>query len=468
MSENLPASGRAAAKGDFRVLIAGGGVAALEAVLALRDHHRGELAVELVCPEAEFTLRPLAVTQPFGGDVPPRLDLGQFCDEHDVTLRRGRIAEVWGDQQRVLLDSGEDVFYDALLLALGATPYPALPGADLFRGAVDAPRFGELLEKLSRGSAKRLAFAVPAEVRWSLPLYELALLTAHHLRGAGISGVSLALVTHENEPLGVFGGAGSGRVAELLDVMDIELLTSSPPEHFDGERLLLRGGGRIETSHVVALPGLRVSSITGLPQGRRGFIGTDPEMRVEGLTRAWAAGDASWLPIKQGGLAAQQADVAAASIACAAGLEVEVPVFRPILRGALLTGGKPEFIRAEIGGNGVTDFDSSPLWWPPRKVAGARLAPYLDRMLTGAPGDPLSEFEDLEGPTADRRTEVEREHREALELSLTSADHEAREGHPEQALRWLDVAERLNVGLPSEYVERRQSWRDQLVRASSV
>lgn len=457
---------QAGSETEFRVLIAGGGVAALEAVLALREHHRGELAVELVCPEAEFTLRPLAVTQPFGGDLPPRLDLGEFCDEHDVTLRCDRIAEVWGDQQRALLDSGEDVFYDALLLALGATPYSALPGADLFRGAVDAPRFGELLEKLSRGSAKRVAFAVPVEVRWSLPLYEIALLTAHHLREAGITGVELAFVTHETEPLGVFGKAGSGRVAELLAEMEIELFTDSQPERFDGEQLLLAGGGRIETGHVVALPGLRVPSITGLPQGRRGFIGTDPEMRVEGLSRVWAAGDASWLPIKQGGLAAQQADVAAASIASAAGLEVEVPVFRPILRGALLTGGEPEFIRAEVGGKGAADFASTPLWWPPRKVAGARLAPYLDRMLTGAPGDPLSAFEDLEGPTADRRTEAEREHREALELSLTSADHDAREGDLEQALRWLDVAERLNVRLPSEYVERRQSWRNQLAENS--
>lgn len=138
MSENHPTSRGAGAEGDFKVLIAGGGVAALEAVLALRAHHRGELAVELACPEAEFTLRPLAVTQPFGDDLPPRLDLGDFCDEHDVTLRRDRIAEVWGDQQRALLDSGEDVFYDALLLGVGATPWARLEAlARVRRDAAD-------------------------------------------------------------------------------------------------------------------------------------------------------------------------------------------------------------------------------------------------------------------------------------------------------------------------------------------
>ena len=52
----------------------------------------------------------------------------------------------------------------------------------------------------------------------------------------------------------------------------------------------------------------------------------------------FAAGDATTFPIKQGGLAAQQADAVAEMVACAAGADIRPQPFRPILRGTLLTG----------------------------------------------------------------------------------------------------------------------------------
>jgi sulfide:quinone oxidoreductase len=84
-------------------------------------------------------------------------------------------------------------------------------------------------------------------------------------------------------------------------------------------------------------------------------------------------------PIKQGGLAAQQADAAAELIAAQAGVPVDPNPFRPVLRGLLLTGGEPSYLRAEIaGGGGETSIaDSEPLWWPPGKIAGRYLAPHL-------------------------------------------------------------------------------------------
>ena len=46
-------------------VIAGAGVAALEAALALQDLGEGRVSVELLAPETEFTYRPLAVAEPF-------------------------------------------------------------------------------------------------------------------------------------------------------------------------------------------------------------------------------------------------------------------------------------------------------------------------------------------------------------------------------------------------------------------
>ena len=58
--------------------------------------------------------------------------------------------------------------------------------------------------------------------------------------------------------------------------------------------------------------------------------------------------------------------------------------------------------------------------------------------------------EDPEAAEADRAS--------ALELALTSADADADWGDFEAALRWLDVAERLNVALPPGYAEKRERW----------
>jgi sulfide:quinone oxidoreductase len=83
--------------------------------------------------------------------------------------------------------------------------------------------------------------------------------------------------------------------------------------------------------------------------------------------------------VKQGGLACQQADAAAESIAAQAGARIVPSPFKPVLRGELLTGSKPLFLRSDISGTAGDDSTSSghTLWWPPGKVAGAYLAPYL-------------------------------------------------------------------------------------------
>jgi sulfide:quinone oxidoreductase len=443
---------------DFQVVVAGGGIAAIEAVLALREFGPKGLEIEMISPTAEFTMRPLSVAQPFGGDQPRALDLTEFCAEHGVALRVDSVDEVWGEQRRVLTGASEEIFFDALLLAFGAKPFSALPGALAFRGSQDVGSFERLLKELARGEVKSLAFAVPAEVRWSLPLCELALLTAHQLRERGVGGIDLTFVTHEEAPLAVFGSEGSERIAGLLKREGIEVLTGRVPERFDGKQLLIENGEGVEADRVVTMPGLSVPEIPGVPQGRLGFIGTDVEMRVEGLERVWAAGDMTWFPIKQGGLAAQQAEVAAAAISATAGSDVERMSFKPVIRGVLLTGRAPQFMRVEPGMDFAAALTTSPLWWPPGKVAGRRIAPYLAGVWGEEGERPQVPMQDFDSSWPDR-IEQESEHRDALNIAFRFADNDARQGDLKQALRWLDVAEKLNVTLPPEYVERRREWR---------
>jgi sulfide:quinone oxidoreductase len=440
--------------GNFSIVIAGGGVAALEAILALRQSGCGA-AIELICPNREFSLRQLSPAQPFGGPPSHTLDLASFCDRNGAGLRHDRVAEVWGESRRVLLDSAEELPYDALLLCPGARPHDVLPGARTFTGPADVDWFGELLDQLEHGHVRRIAFAVPREVRWSLPLYELALMTGRMLRERGIDGAELTLATHESTPLMDLGPEPGEEISARLSAAGVEVVCNRAPAAVEEEALLLADGSRIDASVVVALPGLAVPEIGGLPQGRHGFIPTDASMRVDGLEHVWAAGDATWFPLKQGGIAAQQADIAAAGIALAAGIEVEVPPLRPVVRVAMLTGDEPEFFRSELAAGAEPAEGDFPLWWPPGKVAGRWLAPYLAREWSGNPTDPLVPLEDIGGGDGERRGG---QHREALDLAFRFADLDASQGDVAQALRWLDVAEKLNVTLPAEYATRRAEW----------
>ena len=99
----------------------------------------------------------------------------------------------------------------------------------------------------------------------------------------------------------------------------------------------------------------------------------------------FAAGDATAFPIKQGGLAAQQADAVAASIAAHAGADVTARPFRPVLRGLLTGDGTARYMRADIASGAGDDCTLSerPLWWPPNRLCGRYLAPYLSSRVGG-------------------------------------------------------------------------------------
>jgi hypothetical protein len=76
--------------------------------------------------------------------------------------------------------------------------------------------------------------------------------------------------------------------------------------------------------------------------------------------------------------ASRQADAAAATIAMVAGAPAEAEPFRPVLRGRLMTGGDDRYLRHGVaGGDGGPEVASRALWWPPSKIAGRYLAPYL-------------------------------------------------------------------------------------------
>jgi sulfide:quinone oxidoreductase len=365
-------------RGDaVKVLIAGGGVAALEAALALREAAADRVSVELLAPETRFWYRPAAVAEPFELGAARQYELTKLAADAGATLSSGKLVSVDADRRIAYTEPGGAVAYSMLLVACGALPIPAIEGAVTFRGPADTEKIARLLAELEAQEVRRVAFAVPAGAVWSLPAYELALMTAAWLAARSITGVELTFVTPEDEPLQLFGREASAAVRALLDERGVALHTGAyPAEARDGKLFLVRDSV-IAADRVIALPRLQGPRIGGVPQTFEGFISVDAHGRVTGVPDVYAAGDITNFPVKQGGIATQQADAAAEAIAAAAGVRLTPRPFRPVLRGLLLTGREPRYLRRDLEDGGTSEASPEPLWWPPAKIVGRHLAPFL-------------------------------------------------------------------------------------------
>ncbi len=368
--------------GTAKVLIAGGGVAALEAALALRALGEDRVSVELLAPDPRFWYRPLAVAEPFGLGKVKHFELGALAAEMGATLTKGELSSVDAARHVAYTSAGGAIPYSMLLVACGAVPKPAIEGAVTFRGPADGERIEQLLAEIEAGKARTVVFAVPVGAVWSLPAYELALMTAAWISSRQIPGVTVGLVTPEDQPLRIFGQEASNAVRDLLDERGIVFHSRAyPAEARDGE-LLLVGEAIVVADRVVALPRLQGPRIGGIPQTFEGFVSVDEHGRVPGLEDVYAAGDITSFHVKQGGIAAQQAEAAAEAIAFEAGVELAPHPFRPVLRGLLLTGEGPRYLRGELTGwsEEPSQASAEPLWWPPAKIVGRYLAPFLARV----------------------------------------------------------------------------------------
>jgi sulfide:quinone oxidoreductase len=269
-----------------------------------------------------------------------------------------------------------------LVIAIGAHPEREWHSDAVltYRDGRDGPGYRLLLHRLREGHIKRVAFVKPAGPSWPLPLYDLALLTAADCAAHERSEVALSLITPEEQPLAIFGSSATAAIRGLLAGCGVKLHTGSygSPGR-SGWLDIMPGDHAVRVDRVVTEPRLAGPRLRGIPSGRDGFIHTDAHGGLAGLDGVFAAGDATAFPIKQGGLAAQQADAVAEAIAASVGAGIAPRPFRPVLRGVLLTGGPARYLRADISGGAGDDstISGEALWWPPDKIAGRYLAPYL-------------------------------------------------------------------------------------------
>jgi sulfide:quinone oxidoreductase len=377
------------------VLIAGGGVAGIEALLALHDLAGDRVELALVSADRDFVYKPLLVEEPFGLDPAEQHALEPLAEELGGSFLASAVTGVDPEAHRVELPD-DSLTYDYLMVCLGGRFRPAFEGVTTFPSGHEQLRIDELLQRASGGEGG-IAFVVPPAVTWALPLYEIALMTQRRAHESGLGELPLRLITPEPSPLSVFGQAASAAVSELLSARGIEFVGLTRVHQEDGEFVLTPGDRPLEAAEVVALPAMEGPSLPGLPANDAGFIPIDEHARVLGLQDVYAAGDGTNFPIKQGGIATQQADAAAADIAHRLGAPVEPEPFRPVLRGKLLTGAESVHMRSDLaGGAGEGQSSLDTLWWPPHKISGRYLAPWLYHSEVQAEPEPPRQSLDVE------------------------------------------------------------------------
>jgi sulfide:quinone oxidoreductase len=361
----------------IRVLIAGGGVAGVECLLGLHELAGDRVEMTLLTDSRELHYRPLAVGEPFGGKRARHYPLADIAESTGARLVHGRLDAVDVDERRVRLLDGGRLSYDLLVVAVGAVPF--LPYGRALAFDVATPQvLSRLRTEVRRGAASHLVIALPRGPHWMLPGYELALLLA---RDAVPAGLSLTVVTAEAAPLELLGPVVSAAVARELADAGVRLATGTDVELSQGDPViatLTATGEALDADVVVALPELHAPTVHGLPATADGFLAADVDGCVVGGSDVYAAGDCTDFPIKQGGLAAQQADVVVEHIAVRAGAPVTFGLLHHVLRARMLTGSRDLWLRRDLeDADDLGAVATHALWWPPDKIAGRWLAPFL-------------------------------------------------------------------------------------------
>jgi sulfide:quinone oxidoreductase len=424
-----------AADRPARVLVVGGGIAALELLLALRASVPSRVAVTLLTDAADLAPRAMTVAEPFARGAARSYAWSEIATDLGARLVLDSIVAVDASERLVFTHGGRRMPYDILAVTTGARRVNPFVGALTFGPSADAPRaLRALVDELLAGAAASIAFTMPSPASWALPLYELALLTAQELREHACD-AAVRIVTPEDRPLAVFGPAAAEALMPVFEALDIELVAGGQPRGVVADGLLLAGGDVVPADRVVTLADIAARPVPGLPLDRAGFLPVDRWGRVAGEPGVYAAGEVTSFPMRQGGLATQQADAVAAAIAADCGACDDPEPFRPVLRGVLLTSGAPLYLQSRPSGQSIAS--ARALWSPPEKIAGLHVAPYLATARAARVGAVM--LNERVPIVARAPSDAD----DAVRLALAVAGAEARCGNTERWMQALEAAQAL-------------------------
>jgi len=232
-----------------RVVVVGGGFAALEVALALRKLD-ASVPVTVVSDETEVVYRPWLIRVPAGGQQPPIIPFARLLEAAGVEVVARRVAGADLDQRHLVLDSGAAIDYEQLVVATGATAdRQRVPGA--LRHAIFTCDLDDAAALEARISAGASHLAVVFGWERHGPGLEYAAWIARHR-----SGVRVTAVDGDGTMARRFGDKAMAWIRTRLERLGAHLITDGTVERI-GEGTVHLSEGAVDADLIAIVAPLR-------------------------------------------------------------------------------------------------------------------------------------------------------------------------------------------------------------------
>lgn len=364
-----------------RILILGGGFAAISAAETLASAVGSDHEIMLVSNSLEFIFYPAIIPMVFGDFRPEeiRFDLEPllaergvrfFCGDVRAINTKSRTVEVAGDRMDLTIG------FDFLLVAVGRRLAPTnVPGLHEYSYGLltveGAIKFKQAIADFESGS---IVVGLCPEASLPVPVCETALALAERfekrIRHGDVSVKVVVPTTLEK----AFAGTDLFRDLEAeFDQKGIRLVSDFPVTEVERSRVLSSHGASLEYDLLMLVPpfgGQLALRNLGPVTDASGFARVNPLMQVKGLKNVYAAGEIVSMPgPKFGYIAMRQGKVAARNIL--AQIKGEAPAVEYIHRPAWAIAEKytgPVFFHYGFWDETLDDFDENALFGMARNM----------------------------------------------------------------------------------------------------
>lgn len=309
-----------------KVLILGGGFSGVVAAERLAQQLGDEHQITLVSRSRQFVFYPALVRLAFGrcekSDV--SFDLRASLLDRRVNFIEAEVAHIDPFERKVSIAHGQvegKLPYDYLIIALGRRlATERISGfyehAHHLLNVDKTIQFGKAVETFHEG---RAIFGQCLGARLPVPVYESAFALARHLEKKGERDrVRITVVSPQTLESELGDALAAGVLRQTLNTHDIDVLTNFRITSLTKDVAFTDTGDAIHFDLLMLVPPFRGSSSAHYlgATDDEGYIYVEPNMRVIGHDRIYAAGDCvNFAGPKMGHMAVRQGEVAATNLA---------------------------------------------------------------------------------------------------------------------------------------------------------
>ena len=325
-----------------KVVVLGGGIAGVEAAIALRKEG---FQVKLVSDRDSLFVYPISIWIPTGEKSPEdvQIPLKDIADAHGFEVEIDKVVSISGKEFYYETEKkGKQTDFDYMVIALGQTKLKH-KGIENTLSVCGSPKeiieIKNRLENLINQGSGKIAFGfggnpkAPEAVRGG-PVFEVMFNIHNHLKKLGVRDkFEITFFAPMPKPGARLGEKALKMMDMMFKNMNIKKITGKKIKEFTPNSVILEDDSIIEADLIVFTPagdGHPVIKNSDLPQTEAGFLKIEDTCQVKGFENIYAIGDSASIEgpdwrAKQGHLAEVMARATAHNIAIKEGLKTGKP-----------------------------------------------------------------------------------------------------------------------------------------------